>query len=82
VLPFSTDQFAGAAALEGAGLAQALDPNAASPEELRAAVSDLLAPERGGRLARLSADLRRVPGALRARRALVPTAPDPIISRH
>ncbi|GAA4109384.1 hypothetical protein GCM10022415_02520 [Knoellia locipacati] len=82
VLPFSTDQFAGAAALEDAGLAEALDPNEASPEGLRAAVRDLLAPERRRRLDSLSADLRRVPGAVRARRALVPAAPDPITSSH
>lgn len=38
VLPFSTDQFAGAAALESAGRAVVLDPNRAGPPELRAAV--------------------------------------------
>ena len=34
VLPFSTDQFAGAAALERHGFGVALDPNAASVDEL------------------------------------------------
>ena len=38
VLPFSTDQFAGAAALERAGVGVALDPNAASTADLRAAL--------------------------------------------
>jgi zeaxanthin glucosyltransferase len=42
VLPFSTDQFAGAAALETAGLAEVLDPNRAGPRQLRAAVQRLL----------------------------------------
>ena len=39
VLPFSTDQFAGAAAVETAGLAEVLDPNQATPEQLRTAVA-------------------------------------------
>ena len=42
VLPLSTDQFAGAAALEEAGVAEVLDPNAASPSELRSAADRLL----------------------------------------
>ncbi len=37
VLPFSTDQFAGAAAIEKAGLGRVLDPNAATADELRLA---------------------------------------------
>ena len=35
LLPLSTDQFAGAAALEDAGLAEVLDPNALSHSEIR-----------------------------------------------
>ena len=42
LLPFSTDQFAGAAAVEAAGFGAALDPNTASVEELRTAASGLL----------------------------------------
>jgi UDP:flavonoid glycosyltransferase YjiC (YdhE family) len=42
VLPFSTDQFAGAAAVERAGVGEALDPNAASVVELRGAIERLL----------------------------------------
>lgn len=38
VLPFSTDQFAGAAAIERTGVGRALDPNAASVDELAAAL--------------------------------------------
>ena len=39
VLPFSTDQFAGAAAIERTGLGRALDPNAADVSELAAALA-------------------------------------------
>jgi zeaxanthin glucosyltransferase len=46
VLPFSTDQFAGAAALERAGIGVALDPNAASVAQLEAALRELLAADR------------------------------------
>ena len=39
VLPFSTDQFAGAAAIERTGLGRALDPNSATADELARALS-------------------------------------------
>lgn len=39
VLPFSTDQFAGAAAIERAGLGRALDPNTTGVPELAAALT-------------------------------------------
>ena len=39
VLPFSTDQFAGAAAIERTGIGRALDPNAATVDELAAALA-------------------------------------------
>jgi len=39
VLPFSTDQFAGAAAIERTGIGRALDPNAATVSELAAALT-------------------------------------------
>jgi MGT family glycosyltransferase len=42
VLPFSTDQFTGAAALEAAGLAVALDPNEATTSDLATAVRAVL----------------------------------------
>jgi MGT family glycosyltransferase len=42
VLPFSTDQFAGAAAVVDGGAGVALDPNAASPAEIGAAIGELL----------------------------------------
>ncbi|KAB7745347.1 glycosyltransferase [Nostocoides sp. F2B08] len=72
VLPLSTDQFAGAAALERTGLGEALDPNAASPEELRAAAGRLLAlpDEVAARLDDLGRRLREQPGPQRARAAV------------
>jgi len=75
VLPFSTDQFAGAAALEKAGFAEVLDPNVAGMVDVRDAAVRLLAlaGEPRERLARLAQDLSAHPGAERARAAL--TAP-------
>jgi len=76
VLPFSTDQFAGAAALDDAGFALSLDPNTASPAELRAAAATLLA--LGGaprqRLRALSASLADGAGPRRAYAALTQLA--------
>ena len=74
LLPLSTDQFAGAAALEDAGLGEALDPNSASPAEIRDAATRLLGlagPPRA-RLDRLSGELARDPGPRRALAALGP----------
>jgi UDP:flavonoid glycosyltransferase YjiC (YdhE family) len=71
VLPFSTDQFAGAAAIEAAGLGAALDPNAATSHDVATAVRAVLdgpAPH----LARAIGDeLRRTPGRHVARAALL-----------
>lgn len=69
VLPFSTDQFAGAAALHAAGFGISLDPNTASVEQLRDALADVLGtthPE----LAELSQKLRQDAGRDRAFAAL------------
>jgi len=72
LLPFSTDQFAGAAAVEVAGFGAALDPNTAAVETLRTAASGLLTlpGETRGRLQRLSASLTDRPGPMRAYEAL------------
>ena len=77
VLPFSTDQFAGAAALVDAGFAVALDPNRASAAEIAAAVSTVLAlpAAPASRLAALARALRAAPGAARARAALAALRP-------
>lgn len=82
LLPLSTDQFAGAAAVEEAGLGEAVDPNAASPAELRAAAVRLLglAPEARTRLTRLADRLTAIPGAQIARATL--QAVDSLDSHH
>jgi UDP:flavonoid glycosyltransferase YjiC (YdhE family) len=73
VMPLSTDQFAGAAAIEQAGYGEALDPNAASPAEIRSAVLRLmdLGGSARGRLDDLSRRLTTTPGPSRARDALL-----------
>ena len=77
VVPLSTDQFAGAAALESAGVATVLAPNTATSAELRQAASDLLgSSEVGTRVKAIAAELHTSTGAERAREALtgVPAA--------
>jgi zeaxanthin glucosyltransferase len=69
-LPFSTDQFAGAAALEVAGLAVALDPNAASPTAIGAAVTRTLGSPFQDAAHRMAAALRADSGRARARRVM------------
>jgi MGT family glycosyltransferase len=78
LLPLSTDQFAGAAAIEAAGLGEVLDPNAASAAEIAAAVRRLLALGEGprARLQALATGLVERPGALRARDAILWIEPD------
>lgn len=49
VLPFSTDQFAGAAAIERTGAGRALDPQTAGVEELAAAIEEVGSPAWPGR---------------------------------
>lgn len=77
VLPFSTDQFAGAAAVEAAGFGTALDPNSASVDDLREAATGLLSlrGETRQRLDRLSASMTVHTGPQRAFEAL--RGPDP-----
>ena len=64
VLPFSTDQFAGAAAVERSGFGVALDPNAASVDELAAAITQVLdlGPEARTRLDATAAGQAAAPG--------------------
>jgi zeaxanthin glucosyltransferase len=80
-LPFSTDQFAGAAALEAAGLAVTLDPNAASPTDVGKAVMGLLASPSREAADRMSEALRADPGAARGRRAMVGATRPGAVSR-
>jgi len=72
VLPFSTDQFAAAAALERAGFGEALDPNTATAGTIEAAVRRLIAPSYPGRsaLEAVAEGLEQVPGPERAFRAV------------
>ena len=72
VLPFSTDQFAGAAAIERSGFGVALEPNAASLDELAQALATVLDLEPSAR-ARLDAAAARqaaMPGSELALAAL------------
>jgi MGT family glycosyltransferase len=70
VLPFSTDQFAGAAAIENAGVGTVLAPNTATADDLRSAIVDLLAGEKAGAAAAIGAALRETPGRQRAWEAM------------
>ena len=73
LLPFSTDQFAGAAAVEAAGFGLSLAPNTATADELRVAMLELLALDGDVRrsLDRLSSSLQGGAGPKRAYAALM-----------
>lgn len=75
VLPFSTDQFAGAAAIERAGVGAALAPNSLTPELLRAAVEELLTSNAGERMADVAKESERNGGSLRAAQAIAELSP-------
>ncbi len=70
VLPFSTDQFAGAAAIEATDFGSVLDPNTATVAELTDALRTVLAAGASAPLRALSASLRATPGPQRAYAAL------------
>ena len=70
VLPFSTDQFAGAAAIERSGFGVALAPNRATVDELREVITRVVALPRRSELAALGESLRAQPGRDRAFAAL------------
>ena len=72
VLPFSTDQFAGAAAIERVGVGEVLDPNRASVGEVREALLRLLGLTGAGveLLAAAAGSLAQDPGPARAFRAV------------
>ena len=74
VLPFSTDQFAGAAAIEAAGFGEVLAPNEASVSELAGAIGRILElpDDARSRLSETSASLLDQPGRDRAFAALQP----------
>lgn len=62
VLPFSTDQFAGAAAIERHGSGISLDPNGCSTAELETAVTRVLTGTHGRTAREVGDRLRREPG--------------------
>jgi len=70
VLPFSTDQFAGAAAIERAGVGAVLDPNRFTPDSLRSAVAALLASGASERMAKAAEGSARDGGPQRAAQAI------------
>ena len=70
VLPFSTDQFAGAAAIEDAGLGTALDPNTATSADLASAARSVLDGHAAELARTIGEGLRRAPGRDVARAAL------------
>ncbi len=72
VLPLSTDQFAGAAAVESAGVGVVLDPNHLTAADLTAAVEQARQPSVVERAAVLGRELRAHPGARIALEALGP----------
>ena len=75
VLPFSTDQFAAAAAIERAALGAALDPNTATVAALRGAATTVLHGNATASARELGAELRARPGRHIARSALLHATP-------
>jgi len=71
LLPFSTDQFAGAAAVEDAGLGLALDPVTATPAQVAAAVREVLSGRMHPRARALAEELAAAPGPAVARAAVL-----------
>jgi zeaxanthin glucosyltransferase len=63
VLPLSTDQFAGAASIEAAGVGVVLDPNRVTPAELVDAVESVRRPDVANRAVAIGRRLRLRPGA-------------------
>jgi zeaxanthin glucosyltransferase len=77
VMPFSTDQFAGAASIDDVGFGESLAPNTATVDEIAQAIGRTLGlpAERRDALNALSASLQAIPGRERAYEALVGRRP-------
>lgn len=71
VLPFSTDQFAGAAAVERVGVARVLAPNSLSADALVEAVHEVAGPPFTDRARRLASAMRQHGGATAAAAAML-----------
>jgi UDP:flavonoid glycosyltransferase YjiC (YdhE family) len=76
VLPFSTDQFAGAAAIARTGTGRALDPNDGDVDVLAAAIAEVADPAFAGRplLDEMAAGQRQEPGPRIAYETVPPVA--------
>ena len=70
VLPFSTDQFAAAAAIERTGLGVAFAPNGLTADVLVGAVDDVLSSDAPRRAREVAESIRRTGGAAAAVRAI------------
>jgi UDP:flavonoid glycosyltransferase YjiC (YdhE family) len=70
VLPFSTDQFAGAAAIEEAGAGVSFDPNRVTADEIADALTQLVSRDPSPVLSQIAAAERETPGPARAHAAL------------
>lgn len=75
VLPFSTDQFAGAAAIERAGVGAVLAPNSLTPDSLRSTVEGLLTSKAVERMADVARASARDGGPRRAAQAIAELSP-------
>ncbi len=73
VLPMSTDQFAGAAAIERAGIGIALDPNTVTAEQLRDAVLTITSDQTSERIAAVADSVRLDGGPTAAVHAIAGT---------
>lgn len=75
LLPFSTDQFAGAASIERAGMGAVLAPNSLTPEALASAVDGLLTSNAGAKVADVADEISRNGGPQRAAQAIAEISP-------
>jgi len=75
VLPFSTDQFAGAAAIERAAVGSVLDPNCLTVNSLRSAVEMLLTSGAADRMANAAAASFLDGGPTRAAKVIAELSP-------
>ncbi|MET0589615.1 MAG: glycosyltransferase, partial [Naasia sp.] len=74
VLPFSTDQFAGGAAIERTGAGDVLDPNSVSADEIGASLRRLASQPRPAVLETIAGEERQLAGPARAFDALAGSA--------
>jgi UDP:flavonoid glycosyltransferase YjiC (YdhE family) len=78
--PFSTDQFAGAEDLRRSGFGDAIDPAAASTDQIAGRLTALLGGDTARRAAALGAELRGAPGAQLAAEIVEAAAAAPAVA--